>query len=79
MPDATNGFTVLMDFPRYIVLGDTIIDREKIVLIYRDEKLPGRVHVEFTGIESHHFDGGDAVTLWRLFDTDAGWREPETR
>lgn len=64
---------MVVELPRYIVLGDTILDREKIILIYRDERLTGRVHVEIHGAEDRVFDGGDAIKLWRMFDTDAGW------
>lgn len=61
------------DLPRYIVLGDTILDREKIILIRRDENLAGRVHVEIDGADDQYFDGGDAIKLWRMFDDDPGW------
>ena len=58
---------------RYIVLGDTILDREKIITVYMDKKVAGRVIVELAGAPDHYFDGGDAVKLWRTFDMDAGF------
>lgn len=66
-----------MELPRYIVLSDVILDRERIIMIFMDNDRPGVIHVEMDGAERLHFDGGDAVKLWRMFDTDAGWREPE--
>lgn len=61
------------DLPRYIVLGDTILDREKIISVYMDKNRSGRVIVQLQGAEDHHFDGDDAVTLWRTLNPDAGW------
>lgn len=66
----------MSDLPRYIVLGDTILDREKIVMIYRDRENAGRVWVQLLDTSKDQpFDSGDAIKLWRTFDADAGWKE----
>lgn len=62
-----------MDLPRYIVLSDTILDREKIISIYMVKGNPQTLKVELMDAEDHDVTGGDAVTLWRMFDPD--WRK----
>lgn len=64
-----------MELPRYIVLGSTILDREKIISVYQHKDIPGRVVVELQGADDHHFDSGDAVKLWRMLDPDARWKD----
>lgn len=62
-----------MNEERYIVLSDTIIDREKIICIERDPEIAGRVWVSLEGTERRYFDGADARQIWNLFDKD-DWR-----
>lgn len=59
---------------RYIILSDTIIDREKIVVIERDPELAGRIWVTLINTTPRYFDGADAIQLWRMFDREAGWK-----
>ena len=42
-----------------------------------EEKILGRVVVQLQGAEDHHFDGGDAHTLWKLFDGDKDFRDED--
>lgn len=59
----------------WIVLSDTVLNKERIVIIERDETEAGRVWVTLEGvIDRRYFDGSDAITLWRMFDKEAGWK-----
>ena len=67
-----------MESDRYIVLGDTILDREKIIMVYHDDKKAGQIWVKLVGVDKDQgFDGGDAIKLWRTLDPDAGWRKSD--
>lgn len=59
---------------RYIVLSDTIIDREKIVMVFRDNDDPTIVHVRFENGQEN-FRGDDARLIWEAFDPGRDWRE----
>lgn len=64
-----------MESDRYIILSNIIFDREKIAKIYRDSETHSRLWVCIVGEEDTPIDGDDAIALWRMFDTDPGWRE----
>jgi len=60
---------------RYLILSDTIIDREKIVLVFRDNDDPSVVHVRFEHAKEERFSGDDARLLWDAFDAYRDWRK----
>jgi hypothetical protein len=59
---------------RYIILTDTIIDREKVVMVFRDAD-PNIIHVRFEHTKEEAFTGDDARILWDAFDPSRDWRE----
>lgn len=62
------------DALRYIVLSDSIIDREKIFMIERDPHNPGVVKVYFDNSTSEEWDGDNARAIWDAFNPSKDWR-----
>jgi hypothetical protein len=62
---------------RYIQLSDTIIDRRKVTVIYRDPDVANRCRVVFENGLEHYFEGGDMVILFQEFrdDPEKTWRD----
>lgn len=63
-----------MEFARYIILSDSIIDREKVFMIERDPKDASVVKVYFDNSTSEVWDGDNARTIWDAFDPSKDWR-----
>ena len=62
-----------MGSERYIILSDTILDKEKIVMVFRDNDVPGKVWVRFASVQDEAFDGDDGRLLWNAFDPSKNW------
>lgn len=68
---------------RYIVVSNSIIDREKITWVDLDIPVVGSVTVHFVSGDKDDWDGENAKIIWhsffppenwREFDKDAGWQ-----
>lgn len=59
---------------RYVILSDTIIDKTKIQMVFRDNDDPRKVWVRFDSGKDEDFEGDDARTLWEAFDPEKGWQ-----
>jgi len=64
-----------MSRDRFITLSDTILDREKVTAVYRDNTVDGRINVLYDNGQIHWFEGSDAIELWRQFSDEKTWRD----